>query len=260
MKPYYHDEVSGITIYHGDCRELLPTVLEPGSVDAVIADPPYGETSLTWDCWPDGWPSTVLTYLKPAGSMWCFGSLRMFLDRQSEFIGWKLSHEVVWEKHNGSGFHVDRFRRVHEFALHYTPAGTAWRDVYKCPQFTYDARKRVVRKKEKPAQWHGKTGSTTYTSEDGGPRLMRSVLQVRSCHGHALNETEKPQGIIRPLIAYACRPGGTLLVPFVGSGPDLLVAREQGIRAVGFELRERQCEIAANRLRQNVLFGLEVAQ
>ena len=36
MKPYYDD--GQITIYHGDCREILPT-LEP--VDLVLTDPPY---------------------------------------------------------------------------------------------------------------------------------------------------------------------------------------------------------------------------
>ena len=39
IKPYYHDEQYGITIYHGDCRDILPH-LEP--VDLVLTDPPYG--------------------------------------------------------------------------------------------------------------------------------------------------------------------------------------------------------------------------
>ena len=39
MKPYY--EQDGITIYHGDCRDILPT-LETGSIDLVLTDPPYG--------------------------------------------------------------------------------------------------------------------------------------------------------------------------------------------------------------------------
>ena len=39
MKPYY--EQDGITIYHGDCREILPT-LDAGSIDLVLTDPPYG--------------------------------------------------------------------------------------------------------------------------------------------------------------------------------------------------------------------------
>ena len=39
IEPYYHDEAAGITIYHGDCREILPTLPK---VDLVLTDPPYG--------------------------------------------------------------------------------------------------------------------------------------------------------------------------------------------------------------------------
>jgi site-specific DNA-methyltransferase (adenine-specific) len=39
MKPYYDE--GGITIYHGDCREILPDIAD-GSVDLVLTDPPYG--------------------------------------------------------------------------------------------------------------------------------------------------------------------------------------------------------------------------
>lgn len=44
MRPYY--EHSGVTIYHGDCREIVPS-LSPA--DVVVTDPPYGDTSLHWD-------------------------------------------------------------------------------------------------------------------------------------------------------------------------------------------------------------------
>lgn len=255
MKPYF--ECDGIKLYHGSYADVLPALAIGGWADLVMADPPYGETSLAWDTWPAGWPGHILPYVKSTGSLWCFGSLRMFLGRRDEFGngGWRMSHEVVWEKHNGSGFHVDRFRRVHELAVHFYPTASPWKQVFKSPQFTMDAQKRVVRKKEKPAQWHGKTGSTTYVSVDGGPRRMRSVLQVRSCHGRALNETEKPAGILRPLVSYGCPPGGRLLVPFVGSGSDLAIARELGLQAIGCELREDQCEVAANRLRQGQLLA-----
>jgi site-specific DNA-methyltransferase (adenine-specific) len=37
VKPYYQD--SAVTIYHGDCREIVPQL---GMVDMVITDPPYG--------------------------------------------------------------------------------------------------------------------------------------------------------------------------------------------------------------------------
>ena len=44
IQPYYAD--SGIQIYMGDCREIMPH-LQP--VDAIVTDPPYGDTSLDWD-------------------------------------------------------------------------------------------------------------------------------------------------------------------------------------------------------------------
>ncbi len=46
--PYYSE--NGITIYHGDCREILPH-LEP--VDLVLTDPPYGTTNCHWDVVPN---------------------------------------------------------------------------------------------------------------------------------------------------------------------------------------------------------------
>lgn len=46
MKPYY--EHNGITIYHGDCREVLPT-LPDQSIDLVLTDPPYGVDKASWD-------------------------------------------------------------------------------------------------------------------------------------------------------------------------------------------------------------------
>jgi len=142
----------------------------------------------------------------------------MFVTHWTEFDDWRYSHEVVWEKQNGTGLFNDRFRRVHELALHFYPKTSKWRDVFKAPQFTNDATARTVRKKGRLAQWIGATGETVYRSEDGGPRLMRSVQFVRNEHGRAVHPTQKPREIIVPLLEYACPPGGAILDPFAGSG------------------------------------------
>lgn len=237
-----------VTLYLGDCREILPVL--PQKVDAVITDPPYGETSLGWDARVPGWPALVRPLLAPItfGSMWVFGSMRMFLETAAEFGDWKLSHDLVWEKHNGTGLFNDRFRRVHEHALHWYPAYAQWDDIYKCPQFTYDARVRVVRKKGRPAQWIGATGETTYVSEDGGPRLQRSVIYARSEHGRAEHPTQKPLDIIKPLLLYACPPDGTVLDLFMGSGSIGVVARQQGRKFIGIEADEEYFDIACRRI------------
>lgn len=249
MNPYYEDDL--VTLYHGDCREVLPSFLDPEGLpfDCAVVDPPYGETSLAWDRWIPELP-IMLTHL--THSMWMFGSMRMFLEHRRDLADWNLSQDLIWEKHNGSGFHADRFKRVHEVATHWYRG--AWGDLYHDVPVTNDAKARVVRKKERPAHM-GEIAGTTYVSEDGGPRLMRSVIQCRSMHGRALHPTEKPSGILEPLITYACKPGGVVLDPTAGSGSTLAAAKGLGRRAVGVEASEEYCEIAANRLAQDSLFG-----
>lgn len=245
MTPYYADE--SVTLWHGDCREvLLERVLE---ADCIVTDPPYGETALDWDAWPDRWPSLMRPF---ARSMWVFGSMRMFGHRWAEFLnaGWTMSQDIVWEKHNGSGFHADRFRRVHEHAVHWYLG--AWSGVHHETPNTMDAVAKKVERKTRPIHM-GQIDNGTYESHDGGPRLMRSVIAVRSSHGRAVHPTEKPVGILDPLIRYACPPGGTVLDPFAGSGSTAEAARLTGRRSVLIEADERYCEAIARRFAQPVL-------
>ena len=96
-------------------------------------------------------------------------------------------------------------------------------------------------------------GPSTYTSEDGGPKLMESVIYARSCHGYAVNETQKPEAIVAPLIQYSVPPGGLVVDCFAGSGTTLAVARKTGRRSIGIELREDQCQRIVERLSQREL-------
>jgi site-specific DNA-methyltransferase (adenine-specific) len=248
LEPYYADDL--VMLYHGDYRDVLPSLVV--EADLVVADPPYGETKLDWDNWPSGWVDHVA---RVTNSLWCFGSLRMFLEQHDEFVAWKLSQDIVWEKHNGSNLSSDRFRRVHEFATHWYRG--PWSCVRHETPTTLDATAKVVRRKPRPAQWIGaSTGETLYESHDGGPRLMRSVIRARSMQGTAINETQKPLGVLEPMISYGCQPGGLVLDPFAGSGSTLVAARNLGRRAVGIEKRESQCEKAAAWLSEGVLdFG-----
>jgi site-specific DNA-methyltransferase (adenine-specific) len=78
-----------IRVIHGDCR----TDLQPlGPFDMLFGDPPYGDTSLAWDRRCEGWIEAAAGMLKPAGSMWVFGSMRFFQDVGPRFrgAGWQL--------------------------------------------------------------------------------------------------------------------------------------------------------------------------
>lgn len=246
MIPYYSDD--SVTLYHADWRDYLRDLADL-KADLIIADPPYGETSLEWDRWPDGWP-TLAAQIAPA--MWCWGSMRMFLERSAEFDVWKLSQDLVWEKHNGANLAADRFSRVHEHVLHWYQG--RWSEIHHETPTTNDATKRTLRKKAKPAQWMGATGPRVYASEDGGPRLMRSVIFARSLHGQKpINETQKPTGFLEHLISYGCPPGGLVLDLFAGSCSTAVAAKATGRRCISFEVREDQCRQAARRLAQDVL-------
>jgi site-specific DNA-methyltransferase (adenine-specific) len=79
---------------------------------------------------------------------------------------------------------------------------------------------------------------------------MRSVQYVRSEHGRAINETQKPEGIVRPLIEYSVPPGGLVADIFAGSATTAVVARQLGRRCIAFEKRANQADKAAARLAQ----------
>ena len=244
MKPYYQH--AGITIFLGDCREILPTL---GRVDCVIADPPYGETNLNWDSRIHGWMNCCRLV---TNSLWCFGSLSLFMEmiQSGECCNWLKAQDVVWEKHNGSSVHADRFRRVHELIVQFYSGD--WASVYKSPVMEPAAISRRVIRRSKPSHWSEiKTGN--YESFTGGPLLMRSVIFARSCHGYADHPTQKPEEIIVPLLKYSVPVGGTVIDPFCGSGSTLSAARNIGRSAIGIEIEEKYCEIAAKRLSQEVL-------
>jgi site-specific DNA-methyltransferase (adenine-specific) len=248
IEPYLVD--GDVTLYHGKMEEVIPAL--GLTADLVLADPPYAETSLAWDSWLDGWPNIASIV---ASSMWCFGSMRMFLDRRDEFAGWKLSQDVVWDKGNGSSFVADRFKRVHEHALHWYQG--AWAEIHKAPpreqvEQRYQAPQKAVR-----ANRHQLGRSADGVWVDDGTRLLRSIL-ARASLWHSptrLHPTEKPVGILTPLIEYACPPGGTVLDPFAGSGSTGEACRLSGRRAVLIEGHEPYCEAIARRLAQRDLFA-----
>lgn len=239
-----------VQLLTGDCRTILAPL---GPFDCIIADPPYGDTSLEWDRIVAGWEAVALNSLKPTGSMWVFGSLRYFL-KNGVPDGWKLAQDIVWEKHNGSGFHADRFKRVHEHAVQFYRADAPWEGVFNEVQTTPDATAKTVRRKTRPTHTGGIESGRPYVSEDGGPRIMRSVIQMRSMHGRAIHPTEKPAPLIEILIRTSCPPGGLVGDFFAGSGSAGEACQMTGRNYVGAEIDPLMAAKARDRLGRN-LFG-----
>lgn len=237
-----------LEILADDCRSALVT---RGPFDMLIADPPYGDTSLEWDRRCRGWIEAAAGMLKPTGSIWVFGSLRFFMDHgaQLKAAGLRYAQDVVWEKHNGSAFHADRFKRVHEHISQFYLEGAPWAGVFNQVQTTDDATARTVRRKKRPPHT-GHIEASAYTSEDGGPRIARSVIYMRSAHGRAIHPTEKPDSLLELLIRTSCPPGGLVGDLFAGSGAGGEAAMRAGRHYVGCEIDHAMAAKARTRLAQ----------
>lgn len=264
-EPYYSG--GGVTLYCGRMEDVLPGL---GQFDAIVTDPPYGETSLSWDRWPDGWPALAAAH---TSSMWCFGSMRMWMERRDEFTqrylrdergrfrapglgDWRLAQDVVWEKGASSQLVTDRFRRNHEHVLHWYHG--PWGSLrHVTPRIAATPEEiaingSVARNRHPPAHLGDMRVPSLWT--ESGTRLMKTVIHTKSMRGRSIHPTEKPINLLAPLIEYSVPEAGVVLDPFAGSCSTLLTARQIGRRAMGIEVDEAMCERAANRLSTPDLF------
>jgi site-specific DNA-methyltransferase (adenine-specific) len=220
MKPYYHDEHAGITIYHGDCREVLPTLTE--KVDAVVTDPPYGIgwSRATWNDDPAAYP---------------------------ELMGWLVgeSNRIVPD---GFVFVFQGMPNVGHFH-EWFPDG--WRLFAACKNFAQIRPTGVWHSWDPVVFWRNGPNTAPNTATVNRDYHVGNVAGVLGDHnGHP---SPRPIDTVRHIVAIASPNGGTVLDPFMGSGTTLRAAKDLGRRAIGIEIEERYAEIAARRLEQEVL-------
>jgi DNA modification methylase len=208
-RPYYED--GSVTIYHGDCREILPT-LEP--FDLLATDPPYG-----------------------IGERWS----------KSEMVGTNGSSRL-WGK--GETWDDEAPVDAVELAVSLAPRAIVWGGNY----FGLPAARGWL-VWDKQQRFTGADAELAWTNLDMPVRVFRLsridafVNQAESVKEHP---TEKPIQLMRWCLLFAPY-ARTVVDPFMGSGTTLRAAKDLGKRAVGIELEERYCEIAANRCAQEAL-------
>ena len=202
MNPYY--DQNGITIYHGDCREILP---ELEKVDLVLTDPPYGigissnpfRQKFKKSQWDDKRPEPV-----------CF---QFMLDISDV--------AVIW----GGNYFADLL-----------PATQKW----------------LVWDKEQPEDFSSAMCEMAWTNLKGPAKMFRKrVVNIQKYH-----PTTKPfelmQWCINMALPFMINGNRTVLDPFMGSGTTLRASKDLGLKAIGIEIEEKYCEIAAKRLGQEV--------
>jgi site-specific DNA-methyltransferase (adenine-specific) len=222
-KPYYQDK--SVTIYHGDCRDILPALSKVG---AVFIDPPYNVA---------------------------LGSTNRHSQRQT---GYASSDDDMTPKEYRA-FLIQVFAGTKALApvQIVTPGNTnqliwprplwtiAWTKPNGCSRTKMTRGKRISLACWEPILIYGKLDIPPTHDVVRVP-----VSRQPDAEGHPC---PKPLKLMTQLIAFM--DGGCIwLDPFMGSGTTILAAKIQGGRAVGIELEERYCEIAANRLAQETLF------
>ena len=213
-QPYYQDDQT--TIYHGDCREILPTL---GQFDLLLTDPPYGigyihrgnNKKQKYQCTHSG--------VAVAGDDVAFDP-KPFFENAADCLFWGAEH------------YKNRL-----------PDGGMW--------LTWDKRCGAVPQRDQACT------ESAWMTKKGVARIFRHVWDgfvKQSEQGQQRQHpTQKPVALMRWCLSFA--PGAkTIVDPFMGSGTTLVAAKLEGRKAVGIELKERYCEIAAKRLAQGVLF------
>jgi site-specific DNA-methyltransferase (adenine-specific) len=203
MKPYYEDD--SVTIYLGDCRELLsanPTAGLWG--DVLVTDPPYG---INFAGQPTKWQRRA----GQAPETW---DDRAFGDVDA------LLAEVTWACIWGGNY----------YTLPPSRGWLAW-----------------IKPDAPPSMG---TVEFAWTNLDRNARHIVHSIGATNAErvGHP---TQKPLAVMRWTVAGM--PDGTILDPFMGSGTTLRAAKDLGRKAIGIEIEERYCEIAARRCSQEVL-------
>ncbi len=227
MKPYYQE--SGVQIFHGDCREVLPIV----AFDVLVTDPPYG-------------------ILEP-------GDLnpRVRDDRGG-------SHGLVRDSYASYSDTYGNFVSVIVPILTVAIGMAKRAAIFTGPHITEQAKPTAIGGIYCPAasgrhQWGFKTflpvmfyGSAPNLHLGAKPNTIEST-DTAAKNGHPC---PKPLSWMKWLVALASLEAETVCDPFMGSGTTLRAAKDLGRSAIGIEIEERYCEIAANRLRQSVMdFG-----
>lgn len=206
MTPYY--EHACITIYHGDCREILPTL---DVSDLLLTDPPYGIGR-----------HEMRESTSSHGGRKAYDALSNWddaaPDRETFRLMWEKSIEhVVW----GANY----------FAPFLRPC-MGW--------LVWDKGQRIAQS----------DGELAFTSRDSALRIWEGNRCLLQSDG-AEHPTQKPVALMKWCLSLF-PDAKTVLDPYCGSGTTLVAAKAMGLTAIGIELHEPYCEIAAKRLSQEV--------
>jgi len=225
MKPYY--EHNGIIIYHGDCRDILPQL---DSVDLVLTDPPYKHSHMHGG---RGFASARRFYRD--------GALDGMNDFElSDYGEYLLKASIMMIAFHSRDLIVEYSALAASHKLKYDLH--IWYKTNAIP-FTANTWKSDI--EYISLIWNKKSG-WKQVEQHRHSKVYSSPINQDNAHPAA-----KPIPLLCKYIEIL--EAQTILDPFMGSGTTLRAAKDLGRKAIGIELEEKYCEIAAKRLSQEVL-------
>jgi len=241
MKPYY--ESGGITIYHGDCREILRSWSD-NSVHAVITDPP-------WEL------SGREVELRGSGVAPC---RQKSTTLKKGAVG-EWSAEVVAEAQrvsSGDCFFLAGYKELGKLCEAAKPLRGVfvWQKPNAAPAAFYPAKidiSFIVWTGKKSALYghqHWKSMVFSYPFPQAGCMARERFVDAS---GKAIHPCQGPLNLYLDIMT-PLPPDTVVLDPYLGTGTTLRAAKDLGRKAIGIEIEEKYCEIAVKRLAQEVLF------
>lgn len=214
MQPYY--EHNGITIFHGDARDVLSFI----QADVCLTDPPYGI---------DGGSGSMSQKRGKGNYQAAFIDDRAYIQNVVIPIIQQLIERIPAVVVTPGNTNFDVYPRCNSFGVFFQPAAVGLQTFG-----NLDAQ---------PILYYGKNG----LGRNMGIPCSYQLTEAPPRSGHPC---AKPYKAWRKLLSNIAKPGMTILDPFMGSGTTLRAAKELGMKAVGIELEERFCEEAARSLSQ----------
>lgn len=240
---YYEDDL--VTLYHGDCREWLAEQPER-SIDCVITDPPFDARTHSM-----ARSNSTRNSVSGKGSRVLSGGSTVRFEAWDHHAQRALFAELgrLTRRWVISNLATDTAFR---FEVEKPPAGLrvlrigAWLKTNPMPMIAAD---RPAMGWEPIAYMHRVDVKPSW---NGGGKAANFYLPTSQGSGHP---TQKPIGMVANWVRLFSDSGDTILDPFAGTGTTLRAAKDEGRRAIGWEVDERWCEKTALRLSQDTLFG-----
>jgi site-specific DNA-methyltransferase (adenine-specific) len=249
----YHNDTRGLSLYQGNCLELLDTIADEypqGRFDMIFADPPYFLSNGGISChagkmvkvdkgeWDKSrgielnhefnleWLRRCQRILKPNGTIWVSGTHHVIfsIGYAMQQLGYKILNDIAWEKPNPPPNLSCRYFTHSTETVLWAAKNEKSKHV-----FNYQEMRKVT----------GKQMKTVWT--------MTAPGHAEKTHGK--HPTQKPVSLVERCVLASTNEGDLVLDPFLGGGTTAVAALRTGRKCVGIELDEAHAKLSVQRIK-----------